>query len=49
VEAVGASMPLGYDEYVKSIGDATLSIDIIVGDLERIIEYPAHRFTDKGE
>jgi uncharacterized SAM-binding protein YcdF (DUF218 family) len=45
VDVVCASMPLGYDEYVTSIGDESLVIDMMTGDLQRIIEYPARGFT----
>jgi uncharacterized SAM-binding protein YcdF (DUF218 family) len=41
VEAICASEPLSFDEYVSKIGDAKLLIDILVGDLQRVIEYPA--------
>lgn len=40
VEAVCASEPLALDDYIKSIGDEHLVIDMLVGDLQRIIEYP---------
>lgn len=40
VDPVCASEPLSFDEYVKSIGDERLVIDMLVGDLQRIIEYP---------
>jgi uncharacterized SAM-binding protein YcdF (DUF218 family) len=45
VEVVCTSMPLEYDEYVQSIGDERLVIDMMIGDLQRIIEYPARGFT----
>ncbi|MHB9753193.1 YdcF family protein [Streptomyces sp. BYX5S] len=35
-----ASEPLEFDEYVKSIGDEKLVLDMLVGDLQRVIEYP---------
>ena len=41
VEAICASEPLTFDEYVNEIGDLKLLIDILVGDLQRVIEYPA--------
>ncbi|MQA87249.1 MAG: YdcF family protein [Streptosporangiales bacterium] len=44
VEVVCASEPLTFDEYLKSIGDEKLVIDMLVGDLQRIIEYPALGF-----
>jgi uncharacterized SAM-binding protein YcdF (DUF218 family) len=40
VDAVCASEPLTLDEYFKSIGDEKLVIDMLVGDLQRVIEYP---------
>jgi hypothetical protein len=39
-EVVCASEPLGFEEYVTSIGDIHLVIDMLVGDLQRVIEYP---------
>ena len=41
---VCASEDLGFDEYLKSIGDDKLVIDMLTGDLQRIIEYPARGF-----
>jgi uncharacterized SAM-binding protein YcdF (DUF218 family) len=43
-DVVCASMPIRYGEYVQSIGDERLVIDMMVGDLQRIIEYPARGF-----
>ncbi|MFF0409675.1 YdcF family protein [Kitasatospora sp. NPDC004745] len=40
VEAVCASTPMDLHDYVKTIGDDTLVIDSLVGDLQRVIEYP---------
>lgn len=40
VEVVCASEPLGLDDYVSSIDDPKLVIDMLVGDLQRVIEYP---------
>lgn len=40
IEVVCASEPLAFDDYVKSIGDERLVIDMLVGDLQRVIEYP---------
>lgn len=36
-----ASEPLTFPEYTAEIGDEKLVIDMLVGDLQRIIEYPA--------
>jgi hypothetical protein len=44
VDVVCASEDLGFDEYLKSIGDDKLVIDMLTGDLQRIIEYPARGF-----
>ena len=40
-----ASIRVGFDEYVRGIGDVRLVIDMMIGDLQRIIEYPARGFT----
>ncbi|MEV7601656.1 YdcF family protein [Kitasatospora sp. NPDC089797] len=40
VEAVCASTPMDLHDYVKTIGDESLVIDSLVGDLQRVIEYP---------
>lgn len=40
VEIVCTSEPLKFDGYLKSIGDEKLVLDMLVGDLQRVIEYP---------
>ncbi|GAA2815344.1 YdcF family protein [Saccharopolyspora taberi] len=40
VDVVCASESLELDDYVKSIGDGKLVVDMLVGDLQRIVEYP---------
>lgn len=35
-----ASEPVEFDDYLKSIGDEKLVTDQLVGDLQRVIEYP---------
>lgn len=40
VDVVSASRPFPLPEYVKSIGDADRVINMLVGDTQRIIEYP---------
>ncbi|MCZ4102556.1 YdcF family protein [Streptomyces sp. H39-C1] len=40
VEIICASEPLDFDDYLKSIGDEKLVLDMLVGDLQRVIEYP---------
>jgi uncharacterized SAM-binding protein YcdF (DUF218 family) len=44
VEPVCASEDISFDEYLKSIGDDKLVIDMLVGDLQRVIAYPARGF-----
>jgi hypothetical protein len=39
-----ASRPLALDDYVTTIGDPKLVIDMIVGDTQRVIEYPQAGF-----
>ncbi|MFG3253244.1 YdcF family protein [Streptomyces sp. NPDC048172] len=40
VEVACASEPLEFDDYLKAIGDEKLVGDMLVGDLQRVIEYP---------
>ncbi|AKJ10109.1 hypothetical protein ABB07_08755 [Streptomyces incarnatus] len=40
VDVTCASEPMEFDDYLKSIGDEKLVIDMLVGDLQRVIEYP---------
>lgn len=44
VEVVCASEPLKLDDYAQSIGDENLVIDMLVGDLQRVVEYPKQGF-----
>jgi uncharacterized SAM-binding protein YcdF (DUF218 family) len=44
VEVVCASEPLKLDDYARSIGDEKLVIDMLVGDLQRVVEYPKQGF-----
>ncbi|MFI9769431.1 YdcF family protein [Streptomyces sp. NPDC052415] len=44
VEVVSASTPMTLDEYVDSIGDACLVIDMLVGALQRLMIYPDQGF-----
>ncbi|MGW1589274.1 YdcF family protein [Streptomyces sp. NPDC002386] len=44
VEILSASSPMTLDEYVDSIGDARLVIDMLVGALQRLLIYPAQGF-----
>ncbi|MFE7624498.1 YdcF family protein [Streptomyces sp. NPDC057509] len=49
VEILCASEPLELDDYVKSIGDARLVLDMLVGDLQRVVEYPKLGFAIEQE
>ncbi|MBT2397806.1 YdcF family protein [Streptomyces sp. ISL-100] len=40
VEVRCASEPVSFDEYLKSVGDERLVVDMLVGGLQRVIEYP---------
>ncbi|MEW2070205.1 YdcF family protein [Streptomyces sp. NPDC007346] len=44
VDVVSASSPMTFEEYVDSIGDDRLVIDMLVGTLQRLLVYPAHGF-----
>ncbi|WP_406304619.1 YdcF family protein [Streptomyces sp. NBC_00885] len=44
VEIVSASTPMTLEEYVDSIQDARLVIDMLVGALQRLLIYPAQGF-----
>lgn len=44
IEIICASRPLPLEEYVRSIGDVTRVINMLVGDTQRIIEYPKRGF-----
>lgn len=44
VEPVCASVPLSLQEYVRTRGHGTELIDMMIGDLQRIIEYPGQGF-----
>jgi uncharacterized SAM-binding protein YcdF (DUF218 family) len=45
VEVVCASEPLTFSEYVASIGDTKLVIDMLTGALQRVMLYPAEGFS----
>ncbi|SMF56856.1 YdcF family protein [Streptomyces sp. Amel2xC10] len=49
VEFLCASEPLEFDDYLKSIGDEKLVVDMLVGDLQRVIEYPKLGFAIEQE
>ena len=49
VEVVCASAPLSLGDHVKEIGDAALVIGMMVGDLQRVMEYPELGFAIEQE
>jgi len=49
VQVVCASQPLEFDDYVKTIGDEVLVANMLVGDLQRVIEYPRLGFAIEQE
>ncbi|MFD8149066.1 YdcF family protein [Streptomyces sp. NPDC059708] len=44
VEVTCASLPLSFDAYLKDMGDEQSVISMMVGDLQRVIEYPRQGF-----
>jgi uncharacterized SAM-binding protein YcdF (DUF218 family) len=44
VDPVCASQTVGFDDYLETIGDDRLVIDLLVGDVQRILDYPARGF-----
>ncbi|HEY3562654.1 MAG TPA: YdcF family protein [Kribbella sp.] len=44
VEVICTSEPIDFSEYLSGIGDPALVINMLVGDLQRVIEYPALGF-----
>lgn len=44
VDPICTSEPLKFDAYLESIGDPRLVLDMLVGDLQRVIEYPKKGF-----
>lgn len=40
VDVVCASKTVELEDYLQSIGDEKLVVDMLVGDLQRVIEYP---------
>ncbi|MFH9298791.1 YdcF family protein [Streptomyces sp. NPDC017520] len=45
VDIVSASSPMTFEEYVDSIGDDRMVVDMLVGTLQRLLVYPAQGFT----
>jgi uncharacterized SAM-binding protein YcdF (DUF218 family) len=44
VNPLCASQTIGFDDYLETIGDERLVIDILVGDVQRILDYPTRGF-----
>ncbi|MFF8556782.1 YdcF family protein [Streptomyces sp. NPDC015501] len=44
VDIVSASNPMTFEEYVASIGDDRMVIDMLVGTMQRLLTYPAQGF-----
>ncbi|MGH3451240.1 MAG: YdcF family protein [Haloechinothrix sp.] len=49
VDVICGSRPLLLDEYLATIGDANFVVDMLVGDTQRVIEYPKHGFAIEQE
>ncbi len=49
VEFVNASGPMTLADYIDSIGDARLVVDMLVGALQRLLIYPAQGFVISQE
>jgi uncharacterized SAM-binding protein YcdF (DUF218 family) len=49
VEVICASEQIELVDYIDRIGDPVLVLDMIVGDLQRVIEYPAFGFAVEQE
>ncbi|MGW2227264.1 YdcF family protein [Streptomyces formicae] len=49
VDVVCASERMEFDDYLKSIGDEKLVLDMLVGDLQRVMEYPKLGFAVEQE
>ncbi len=47
VQVTCASDPIDLISYIDTIGDSSLVLDMLVGDLQRIIDYPARGFAIK--
>ncbi|GAA3394726.1 YdcF family protein [Streptomyces roseoviridis] len=49
VEIVSASSPMSLDDYVTTIGDTRLVLDMLVGAVQRLMVYPARGFMIETE
>lgn len=48
-DTVCASARTGFDDYLGTVGDDRLVMDTMVGDLQRVMEYPARGFSAPQE
>ncbi|WP_031096289.1 YdcF family protein [Streptomyces sp. NRRL S-15] len=46
VEIVSASTSMTFDDYIDSVGDAQLVLDMLVGALQRLLIYPGRGFME---
>jgi hypothetical protein len=44
VEVLCSSQSINFDDYLEGIGDDRLVVDILVGDLQRVLEYPGRGY-----
>jgi uncharacterized SAM-binding protein YcdF (DUF218 family) len=44
VDIVCASEPIEFDQYAKTIGEPPVALDMILGDMQRVMEYPKKGF-----
>jgi uncharacterized SAM-binding protein YcdF (DUF218 family) len=49
LEVICASRPLSLSDYMATIGDPAFVIDMMVGDTQRVIEYPRAGYTEEQE
>lgn len=49
LEIMCASLPLALADYIQAIGDADRVVNMLVGDTQRIMEYPEHGFAIEQE
>jgi hypothetical protein len=49
VQVCCASQPIEFADYLGTIGDPGLVLDMLVGDLQRVIDYPALGFAIEQE
>ncbi|MGH3452072.1 MAG: YdcF family protein [Haloechinothrix sp.] len=49
VDVICGSRPLPLDQYLATIGDPSFVVDMLVGDTQRVIEYPKRGFAIEQE